>query len=206
MINRINIIFRSSDEPMLRTRLNTRLKGYSLLELMIAIAIVAVLITLMVPPLFEQIYTARVDATARELSASARLARAEARARNQLVYIGAINSRWEQGWRVWVDNGNEVFDGTGADVLVYEINEAAQSILLTTNESVGAVFRVSNSGYLEAKRADGQWRPREAIFTVCESQYTRRVTVSRRIHTTTEVMPNNTCVQANTPVDPPEDG
>ena len=62
---------------MLRTRLNTRLKGYSLLELMIAIAIVAVLITLMVPPLFEQIYTARVDATARELAASARLARAE---------------------------------------------------------------------------------------------------------------------------------
>lgn len=191
---------------MLRTRLNTRLKGYSLLELMIAIAIVAVLITLMVPPLFEQIYTARADATARELSASARLARAEARARNQLVYIGAINSRWDQGWRVWVDNGNEVFDGNAADVLVYEVNEAAESILLTTNEVVGAVFRVSNAGYLEAKRADGQWRPREAIFTVCESKYVRRVTVSRRVHTSTETMPNDTCVKADIPDDPSEDG
>lgn len=192
--------------PMPRKRLTTQLKGFSLLELMIAIAIIAVLVTLMVPPLFEQIYAARADATARELAASARLARAEARARNQLVYIGAINSRWEQGWRVWVDNGNEVFDGTVADVLVYEINEAAESVLLTTNETVGAVFRVSNSGYLEAKRADGQWRPREAIFTVCEEKFVRRVTVSRRIHTATEVMPNSTCAQASTPVDPPEDG
>lgn len=191
---------------MLRKPANTRPKGYSLLELMIAIAIIAVLVTLMVPQLFEQIYTARADATARELSASARLARAEARARNKLVYIGAINSSWDQGWRVWVDNGNEVFDGNGADVLVYEINEAAQSVLLTANDVVGAVFRVSNAGYLEAKRGDGEWRPREAIFTVCESQYVRRVTVSRRVHTSTETMPNNTCVTANTPVDPPEDG
>jgi prepilin-type N-terminal cleavage/methylation domain-containing protein len=187
---------------MPRKRLKTRLKGFSLLELVIAIAIVALLVTLMVPQLFEQIYAARADATARELAASVRLARSEAKSRNQLVYIGAIDSRWENGWRVWVDSGNEVYDGPASDVLVFEVNEAAESVLLTTGDVVGAVFRISNAGYLEAKRPDGQWRPRIAIFTVCEQQYVRRVTVSRRVHTSTEVMPNDTCVRADTPTDP----
>jgi prepilin-type N-terminal cleavage/methylation domain-containing protein len=188
--------------PMPRKRLTTQLKGFSLLELVIAIAIVALLVTLMVPPLFEQIYAARADATARELAASVRLARSEARSRNKLVYIGAIDSDWRKGWRVWVDDSNEVYDGPGSDVLVFEVNEVAKSVLLTTGDLVAASFRISNAGYLEAKRPDGQWRPRVAIFTICEQKYVRRVTVSRRVHTLTEVMPNDSCARADTPTDP----
>ena len=79
-----------------------------MLETVITVAIVAVLATLMIPPLFEQTQAARVDATAREMAASVRLARAEARARNRLVYIGANNNDWSNGWRVWIDDNNEL--------------------------------------------------------------------------------------------------
>lgn len=165
-----------------------------MLEAVITVAIVAVLATVMIPPLFEQTQAARVDATAREMAASVRLARAEARARNRLVYIGANNNDWSNGWRVWIDDNDETFVSGGSDVLLFEVIEVANSMRLAFGQASGAIFRISNSGYVETRLENNLWRPRELTFTICEQPHGRRLTITRRVHTSIEVIPNDgTC-------------
>jgi type IV fimbrial biogenesis protein FimT len=86
--------------------------GFTLIELMITIAIVAILITVGVPSMTEFAAQQRVRTAASDLAGDMALARAEAIKESRraiLERIDGATGTWKDGWRICVD-----LDGNGS--------------------------------------------------------------------------------------------
>lgn len=103
------------------------INGFTLLELMVIIAILAILVTLALPSFQSTLRSNRVATTSNELLASLSLARSEGiRSTKGGGVCASVNGTtcctspdgatcgggWNDGWLVWTEsNGNGVFDG-----------------------------------------------------------------------------------------------
>jgi type IV fimbrial biogenesis protein FimT len=74
--------------------------GFTLIETMVVVSILAILATLAAPSFRELLAAQRVKNAASDLLADMMLARSEAIRRNRPVTISAINSSWDNGWSV----------------------------------------------------------------------------------------------------------
>jgi type IV fimbrial biogenesis protein FimT len=103
-------------------------QGFTLLELMVTVAIAAILVTMAVPTFRDTIRNNRLVTTNNMLLASLNLARSEAIKRNMPVTVRKVDNNsftnlgagadWENGWDVFTDvNNNSNFDA-GTDVLI----------------------------------------------------------------------------------------
>lgn len=81
--------------------------GFTLIELVISIAIVAVLLAVGVPSLRDMAVSQRVRGAANDLYSDLTFARAEAIKRNAQVTVVRETGGWLQGWRVQA-GGNDV--------------------------------------------------------------------------------------------------
>ncbi len=92
-------------------------RGFSLVELMVVVAIAAVLAAVGGPALFDMIAASRLTAASSALQVSLNLARAEAvrRGSNSLVTVAALTTAgsWSNGWVVFVDTGRDANSGVG---------------------------------------------------------------------------------------------
>lgn len=77
--------------------------GFSLIELIVTLAIVAIVMMIGVPNFNSAIQNSRLTTTANELVTGFHLARSESVKRNQNVVVSAINDNWQNGYRVFVD-------------------------------------------------------------------------------------------------------
>jgi len=98
-------------------------KGITLIELMITIAIAAVLISLAAPNLTASIQNNRMSAQVNELHAALNVARSEAVKRNDNVSVcrssngTSCTGNWEDGWLVFVDADSDGSVDVGDDIL-----------------------------------------------------------------------------------------
>lgn len=76
------------------------LRGFSMVELMVVVAIVAVLASVAAPSFRSLIADQRVKAAAGELHASLTLARSEAMKRSASVTLAPKSSSWVNGWQI----------------------------------------------------------------------------------------------------------
>jgi len=123
--------------------------GFTLIELMIVITIIAVLVGLAVPSFRDATLGSKLSGYANNLVASIRLARGEAIKRNSWVAVCisangtncASSGSWEQGWIVFNDankNGS-VDSGAGEKIISYQqalnsnfkVTEASSTKILT---------------------------------------------------------------------------
>lgn len=81
-------------------RLRRSGRGFTLLELMIVMAIVGVLASFAVPSMRNMVLTARLRTSASDLYSTLVLARAEAIKRNANIVITPVASDWRNGWNV----------------------------------------------------------------------------------------------------------
>lgn len=86
--------------------------GFTLVELMISLAVLAILIAMAVPSLREIGLNSRSSGMINTLLADLSVARSEAVKTARATYVTAAGGDWAQGWNIWTDaNGNGVRDG-----------------------------------------------------------------------------------------------
>ena len=99
----------------------THNKGFTLIELIITIAIAAIVMTIGIPSFNQTVRNSRLTTNANELITSLNLARSEAIKRNVQVFVrrkGATSQNWDSGWDVFIDlNNNQTFNA-GVDTLL----------------------------------------------------------------------------------------
>jgi type IV fimbrial biogenesis protein FimT len=117
----------------------TKNLGVTLIELIVAISIVAILVSIAIPNFSSAIRSTRLTTYANELVASLNLARSEAVKRGVQVSVrrkGSINQNWDSGWDIFTD-----LDGDG-------VLDTADTLLKTypalTN---GFTLRTGTAGY-----------------------------------------------------------
>jgi len=134
-------------------------KGFTLVELMVTIAIAGVLVGIAIPSFTSIISNNRLTTSANELVTALNLARSEAVKRGVSVTVRKIDDKsstnknktawasanWEQGWDVFTDaNDNGEFD-TGDDVLLKTYAALSASYTLRGNNFTNFI-RFTSSG------------------------------------------------------------
>lgn len=160
--------------------------GFSLIELMIAISVLAILISVAVPSLRTAVQNNRISAQANELVTAFHLARSEALKRNQPVVVCASSDgetcqgTWTDGWIVAEDNAPP---GAAAPTLarvirVWPAPEGGAEIAETTDDSV-TVFRFLPRGEMDA--GIGIVFPSTIALTIpdCRGDQARNIRINR---------------------------
>lgn len=125
--------------------------GFSLIELMVTIAIVSILLTLGVPSFSAVLRNITLTTQANNFVAAINLARSEAIRRNTAVTLSASASNltqhhWESGWQIWVDsNGNGTLDNGELLRLFPDMGSGT----LVSNTSL---LRFSGNGFLDGRQ------------------------------------------------------
>lgn len=87
--------------------MKNRISGFTLIEMMVTLAVLAILVTVAIPNYQAFVLNSRMTAQANDFLASLQLARSEAIKRNASVTMSAKGDGWEDGWQI-TDAGDNV--------------------------------------------------------------------------------------------------
>ncbi|WP_026287658.1 GspH/FimT family pseudopilin [Thioalkalivibrio sp. ALJ24] len=154
----------------------TRTSGFTLVELMVTIAVLAIVLTLAVPGFQALVQNNRATTLANELTTAINLARSEAVRRGEVVTVCADSSdNWEEGWRVELGSG---CNATGDDVLrIWDAPHATSVIDASGIESVP--FDALGSRYEEPGSSASSEVEFEVHAENCSGERARTLKVSR---------------------------
>ena len=121
-------------------------RGFTLVELLISLAVMAVLVTFAVPSFQSVMDSSKLTAASNALLSSMQVARSEAIKRGTRVvlcksangFVCAESGGWEQGWMVF-DDANNSGQRDGSEVVIQRIQPLVGSLRLTGN-STGAKY------------------------------------------------------------------
>jgi type IV fimbrial biogenesis protein FimT len=122
-------------------------RGFTLLELMTAISVAAILAAISIPMYTSFVRNQRVKAAAYDLSYALTLARGEALKRNSPVVVTPDADGWSFGWSVATTGGTPVTLLTNETPTYLDSSNAAVSYLAVTPDT-GNVVTYNGSGRL----------------------------------------------------------
>jgi type IV fimbrial biogenesis protein FimT len=108
-------------------------KGFTLIELMITVAIMSIMLTIGLPSFQSIIASSRLTASANAMVSALQLARFEALKQHKSVTIRKTGAAWQDGWDVFVDNnGNGSFESANDEKLV-SYDKLSSAVTVTGN-------------------------------------------------------------------------
>jgi type IV fimbrial biogenesis protein FimT len=133
----------------------TKTRGFTLVELMVTLAVAAILLTVGVPSFRDLIYNNRLTAATNMFVSSINIARSEAikQGRNATVCVSTdlatcTGGNWNQGWVVWVDvdqNG-----APSAAEIIRTVQPLSNSLQLTSAQNS---FTIDSQGSVDNPNA-----------------------------------------------------
>lgn len=155
--------------------------GFTLIELMVAIVIVAIIFSIGVPSFDDILKRNNVESLQMKLASAVSSARSEAASRNTFVSMcsssdaATCSGSWSDGWITFEDHDADgTFDSSEILIDVYE--HASSYSFKAANSTGNAVSRMTftSQGYMQGSEA--------TLFTVCEPdsevRYARGIFVS----------------------------
>jgi len=122
--------------------MNTKYLGFTLIELIVTMAIAGIMLGIAIPSFNDAIVNSRLTTVANKLMTSLNIAKSEAIKRGYQITIrrkGATEKEWHSGWDIFVDiNSNEAFNDDG-DTTLCETNadgSPAEDCLLKTFDAL----------------------------------------------------------------------
>jgi type IV fimbrial biogenesis protein FimT len=180
---------------------NATLKGFTLIELIVVVALIAIMITLAAPSFVRFQRSSELTGVANSLIGAMSAARAEAMRRNRNAYVVPLTANdWTSGWRVYVDmNGNAAYDST-TDFLVIE--EARMPGSVTTPAAGLNQFSDGSSMYIMfngsgfPRQSNGAFIAASGLELKYDNSLRRRVvlTLAGRMRVCDPVKEPTTCV------------
>ena len=170
---------------MLRRAMKAKQSGFTLIELMVTIVLLAVLLGIGAPSFAEFIRNSRITSTANDLLAALHLARTEAIKRRAPVTVcGTSDAQAEEPecdtesfaeWLVFVDDdgdmdvpsgdeGNGTFEPDSDEILLRRSAPARDGISSYPNEAVGGYIQFGIDGF---QRRDGGTAPTDLDIRFC---------------------------------------
>jgi len=142
-------------------------RGFTLIELIITLALIAIIATFAVPSFSQLIANNRITSTTNNLIGVLNYARAESIKRGRPVDITALASagngdEWGGGWRIWVDAGTAGYQA-GEEIRVF--NEVPDSVTVNGPDGV-TNFRFRPNGFVDPSPSSGA----EYGFQVCDDR------------------------------------
>ncbi|MBX2823928.1 MAG: GspH/FimT family pseudopilin [Gammaproteobacteria bacterium] len=135
--------------------------GFTLLELMVAIAITGALTAVAIPSLSSWVQNSRIDSAAQTLSAGILLARSEAVSRNRSILLTSpVNAIAEI---CIADPDEEKCDSSLDDNLISLIELPGTDITIDSDEAGSDGLRFNPRGRLDEAA-------RSALYTICDSR------------------------------------
>ncbi len=137
----------------------TRTSGFTLIELMVTIALMAIMLSIAAPSFTSFRRNSELTSIANNFLAALNAARTEAMKRNMFALVVPLNNDddWSKGWVVFVDvNDNGSYD-SASDILVMQQEAPPSYITLTGNNSTAAsasYVRYDGSGFSRPKGSD----------------------------------------------------
>lgn len=116
-------------------------RGFSLLELFVAVAVLAILTTLATPSMVELGRRMTITEHTNDLVGALTTAKSEAAKRGVIVGVVGASNDWSGGWQVYVDSNN---DGalTGTDTVIGTYAALTNSYAVKTKVTGGADAQV----------------------------------------------------------------
>lgn len=138
-----------------------RAGGFTLVELMVVMAVFVVVFSVAVPGMSEFTANNQVVATRSAFSAAVALARSEAVKRNRAVILqpltgGATGNEFAKGWEIVVDENG---DGEAGE----------KELRIRSYPELAASIRLSGSGSLTFRATGALGNASDQVFTVCRA-------------------------------------
>lgn len=158
-------------------------RGFTLVELLVAIAIGAILLTIAIPGYSFLVNGSRLTVVTNDLVAALNLARSEAIKRSMRVTIcttsNAINAipacdasaSWEQGWLLFVDGGTAGVIESGDTLL--RVQDSLPSVVTITTSNYSSYV-----SYLSSGRSQGPNGLPNGAIRVCVDSNRRDIIIN----------------------------
>jgi type IV fimbrial biogenesis protein FimT len=130
---------------------SNKIQGFTLLELMITLAIAAIIATIGVPSFMGLIRDSRMTASANDFFTALSYARSEAATRNEEVIIeskSGVNLDWKDGWDIYIDTDDSGDFDINNDELLKTHNALPNGYTLTANAGFNTQISYEPTGLM----------------------------------------------------------
>lgn len=143
-------------------------RGVTLVELLVAVAVLGVLLMVAVPSFTAMIVNNRLKGYANAMVSTLQLARSEAIKRNKRVALCKSSNgtscagNWQDGWIIFVDTNNNGTADAGEDI-IHRINALATGYTLSGNTNIANYVSYTPQGVTQLTTNAMQ----SGTFTLC---------------------------------------